>query len=126
MPDLIRRVVSGVAAAHGLEADVELVPLYPVTVNDDGVDARVRDIARKLVGDADVQQMPAPMMAAEDWSYVLQRIPGVMVHLGARPRDRELAGFPQNHSNAVVFDESAMAAGVALHCAVAMELDPGA
>ena len=76
-----------------------------------------------LNGDAAVHTMPAPMMAAEDWSYVLQRIPGVMVNLGARPHDRELAGFPQNHSSLVVFDEDAMAAGVALNVAVARDLD---
>ena len=126
MPDLIRRVVAGVAAAHGVEAEVQLMPLYPVTMNDAGVFERVGDLARATLGDAAVQTMPAPMMAAEDWSYVLQRIPGVMVNLGARPHDRELAGFPQNHSSLVVFDEDAMAAGVALYVAVARGLDPEA
>jgi amidohydrolase len=126
MPGLIRRVVDGVAAAHGVEAEIEFEPLYPVTSNDPGVFERVGDIARATLGDAAVHTMPAPMMAAEDWSYVLQRIPGVMVNLGARPHDRELAGFPQNHSSFVVFDEAAMAAGVALYAAVALDLDPDA
>lgn len=126
MPDLIRRVVDGVAAAHGLAAEVVFTPLYPVTVNDAGVFGRVRDIAGSVVGEADVHVMPAPLMAAEDWSYVLQRIPGVMVNLGGRPRDRALEGFPQNHSNFVVFDEAAMAVGVALYAAVARQLDPEA
>jgi hippurate hydrolase len=126
MPDLIRRVIGGVAAAHGVEADVAFTPLYPVTMNDAGVFERVGDIAGSVLGAADVHTMPAPMMAAEDWSYVLQRIPGVMVNLGARPRDRELVGFPQNHSNLVVFEEAAMAFGVALYTAVAQQLDPEA
>jgi hippurate hydrolase len=124
MPELIRRVVDGVAAAHGLEAEVTFEPLYPVTVNDAGVFERVSDIARSLIGEADVHTMPAPLMGAEDWSYVLQRIPGVMAFLGGRPRDRELAGYPQNHSNQVVFDEDAMAVGIALYTAVAQQLDP--
>ena len=124
VPDLIRRVVGGVAAAHGVEAEVKFAPLYPVTMNDPGVFERVREIARSVVGNADVHTMPAPMMPAEDWSYVLQRIPGVMVNLGARPRERDLAGYPQNHSNLVVFDEDAMAAGLALYTAVAQQLDP--
>ena len=126
MPELIRRVANGVTSAHGVAAEIEFEPLYPVTMNDAGVYERVSEIARTVVGDTEVHQMPAPMMAAEDWSYVLQRIPGVMVNLGARPRDRELAGFPQNHSNAVVFDEDAMAVGVALYAAVAERLDPEA
>jgi amidohydrolase len=126
MPDLIRRVVNGVAAAHGLEAEVAFKTGYPVTVNDATVFGKVRDIARALIGDADVHEMAAPLMGAEDWSYVLQRIPGIMVNLGARPRDRELVGYPQNHSNVVVFDEDAMAVGAALYAAVAQQLDPEA
>jgi amidohydrolase len=129
MPDLIRRVVSGVAAAHDVKADVVFSALYPVTVNDADVFRRVQEIARSVVGEDDVHEMPAPIMGAEDWSYVLQRIPGVMVDLGGRPRDRELAGYPMNHSNLVVFDEDAMAVGVALYAAVAEQLDremPGA
>jgi amidohydrolase len=126
MPDLIRRVATGVAAAHGVEANVEFVPQYPVTVNDAGVFERVRDIAVAVLGEGNVHTMPTPMMAAEDWSYVLERIPGVMVNLGARPHDRELADFPQNHSSRVVFDEDAMAVGIALYAAVAQQLDPEA
>jgi metal-dependent amidase/aminoacylase/carboxypeptidase family protein len=65
-------------------------------------------------------------MGSEDWSYVLQRLPGVMAFLGARPRDRELSGYPQNHSNRVVFEEDAMTVGAALYAAVALGLDPEA
>jgi hippurate hydrolase len=122
MRELVRRVVSGVAAAHGVEADVEIQELYPVTVNDDGVFENVRALAVDLLGDDHVETMPAPIMGAEDWSYVLQRIPGVMTFLGGRPRDRELDGYPQNHSNLVVFDEGAMAVGAALYANVALEI----
>ena len=105
MPELIRRVVEGVASAHGLTAEVRFQDIYPVTMNDPGVFERVRSIAVDLLGEADVHTMPAPTMPAEDWSFVLQRIPGVIVDLGGRPRDRELHGYPQNHSSLVVFDE---------------------
>ena len=126
LPELIRRVVRGVAAAHGVEAEVKFKPLYPPTINDATVFERVAEIARSVVGEADVHEMPTPQMGAEDWSYVLQRIPGVMAFLGGRPRDREPEGYPHNHSNVVVFDEDAIAAGVALYVAVAQQLDPDA
>jgi hippurate hydrolase len=122
MRELVRRVVSGVAAAHGVTADVEIQELYPVTVNDADVFEKVRTLVVDLLGADDVETMPAPIMGAEDWSYVLQRIPGVMTFLGGRPRDRELDGYPQNHSNLVVFDEAAMAVGAALYAKVALEL----
>jgi hippurate hydrolase len=122
MPGLIERVVHGVAAAHGLGAELRFQEIYPVTVCDPGVAEQVRAIAADLVGAENVATMPAPMMAAEDWSFVLQRVPGAMANLGARPRDRALEGFPQNHSSRVVFEEAAMAVGAALHAKVALEL----
>ncbi|HEX3265593.1 MAG TPA: amidohydrolase [Candidatus Limnocylindrales bacterium] len=122
MPELIRRVVGGVTAAHGLEAHVRLHEIYPVSMNDADVFEHVRAIAVDLLGDANVETLAAPLMPAEDWSFVLQRIPGVMVDLGARPRDADPEGYPQNHSNRVVFDEAAMAVGAALHAKVALEL----
>lgn len=122
MPGLLRRVVEGVAAAHDVTPEIRLQEVYPVTVNDAAVADRVEAIAGDLVGAEDVQIMAAPIMGAEDWSFVLQRIPGAMAFLGARPRDRELEGYPQNHSNLVVFDEAALAVGAALYAKVALEL----
>jgi amidohydrolase len=126
LPHLIRRVVRGVSAAHGVEAEVKFKPLYPPTINDAGVYQRVDEIARSLVGEVDVHEMPSPQMGAEDWSYVLERIPGIMAFLGARPPDREAEGYPHNHSNLAVFDEDAMAVGAALYAAVALQLDADA
>ena len=56
-------------------------------------------------------------MGAEDFSYVTEQVPGMMAFLGARPTSEDPATAPQNHSNLVVFDETAMAAGVALYAA---------
>ena len=122
MPDLIRRVAEGVAAAHGLGVEVRIQEIYPVTVNDPGVFEQVRAIGIELVGEADWHTKAAPILPAEDWSFVLQRVPGVMVDLGARPRDAEADGYPQNHSNRVVFDEAALAVGAALYAKAAREL----
>jgi hippurate hydrolase len=122
MPGLIRRVVDGVAAAHGLHADVQFEEIYPVTMNDADTFEAAHAVATELLGEAAVQVMPAPAMPADDWSFVLQRIRGVMVYLGARPLDRPPEGYPQNHSNVVVFDEAAMAVGAALHAKVALEI----
>ncbi|HLX36047.1 MAG TPA: M20 family metallopeptidase [Candidatus Limnocylindrales bacterium] len=122
MPRLIRQVAEGVAAAHGTTADVEFRPVYPVTVSDPRVFDLVREIALGLVGDDDVVTMKDPLMGAEDWSFVLQQVPGIMAFLGARPRGTPLEGFAMNHSNIVVFDEEALPVGVALYAKVALEL----
>ena len=122
MPELIRRVVDGVSAAHGLSAEVDVQEIYPVTVNDPDVIDRVRAIAGDLLGPSAAQTLATPTMAAEDWSFVLHRIPGAIVYLGARPPDSPLEGYPQLHSNTVIFDEASMAVGAALHARVALEL----
>jgi metal-dependent amidase/aminoacylase/carboxypeptidase family protein len=60
-------------------------------------------------------------MGAEDFSYVLQRVPGAMAFLGACPPDVEPGEAPPNHSNRVHFDESALAHGVAMYSAFALD-----
>ena len=116
----VKRVAEGIAAAHDATADVELEAGYPVTVNDPAFTAFVQETARSLIGDDKVQELPAPIMGAEDFSYVLQQVPGAMAFVGARPDGQDPATAPQNHSNLVVFDEPAMAVGVALYAAVAI------
>jgi amidohydrolase len=116
----VRRVAEGIAAAHGATAEVELEAGYPVTINDPAFTAFVMDTARSLIGAAKVAELPAPIMGAEDFSYVLQRVPGAMAFVGARPDGLDPATAPQNHSNVVVFDEPAMAVGVSLYTAVAI------
>ena len=115
----LREVAEHVAAAHRCTAVVEMVDNgYPVTVNDGAAAARTLATATALLGEAHVMPMPTPVMGAEDWSYVLQRVPGSMAFLGvARPDDPSPA---PNHSNRMVVDEPAMAHGVALHAAMAL------
>jgi hippurate hydrolase len=116
----VRRVAEGIASAHGATAEVDLEAGYPVTINDPAFTAFVMDTARSLIGADKVEELPAPIMGAAFFSYVLQRVPGAMAFVGARPDGQDPSTAPQNHSNVVVFDEDAMAVGVALYAAVAV------
>ena len=116
----VRRVAEGIAAAHDATAEVDLEAGYPVTINDPEFTSFVMDTARSLIGADKVEELPAPIMGGEDFSYVLQQVPGAMAFLEARPDDEDPATAPQNHSNIVIFDEPAMAVGVALYAAVAI------
>jgi hippurate hydrolase len=113
----IEQVAYGIAAAHGMEARVFVIPGYPVTLNDAGFAGFVRDVAAELVGEERVVDMPAPIMGAEDFSYILEKVPGSMVFLGVRPDDGP--AYPI-HSNRMHLNETAMATGAALHAAVAL------
>jgi hippurate hydrolase len=118
--DGIRRVAEGVAAAHDAEVIVEVVDGYPLTVNDKDQANVVLDLAKELVGADKTVRLPHPIMGAEDFSYVLQEVPGAMVFLGGTHPDRSLATAAPNHSNRVMFDEAAMATGTAMYAAMAL------
>jgi len=115
----IERIARGIAKAHGIEASVNLVQGYPVTVNDDTFVSFAQSVATELFGERGFLRMPAPIMGAEDFSYVLQRMPGCMVFLGVAPDGTSHHHAHACHSNRMIMDESAMANGIAMHAAIA-------
>jgi amidohydrolase len=117
----ITRVAEGIAAAHDAKASVELVLGYPVTINDDFVADEVARMTGALFGTQRAHIMPNPVMGAEDWSYVLQRVPGAMAFLGATPPGVDPFTAAPNHSNRVRFDEATMSTGIALYAAMALD-----
>ena len=117
----LRRVCRHTALAYGCSAAVEIEPGYPVTVNDEAAARRVTEVAGAVLGPTRVATMPAPIMGAEDFSYVLQRVPGALAFLGACPPRVDPVTAPPNHSNRVVFDEAAMPAGAAVYAALALD-----
>jgi hippurate hydrolase len=115
----IERVAAGIAQAHGATAETTIHRGYPVTVNDVDAAGFVLDTATDLLGAGKAVEMPSPVMGAEDWSYVLQQVPGAMAFLGTDPKDTQGPPAP-NHSNRMRIDEGAMAQGIALYGAVAL------
>ena len=118
--DSIRRVAEGIAATYEMQASVEIKLGYPVTVNDAPSVDFALDVAESLLGEGKAVHMPSPIMGAEDFSYVLNKIPGAMVFLGGTPQGVNPATAAPNHSNRVMFEESAMAHGVALYASLAL------
>ncbi len=115
----LHRVATNIAAAHLANVSVEIIPGFPVTNCDSKAVALAKATAQSLFGDASWLTMPSPIMGAEDFSYVLQKVPGVMVMLGATPEGGDFQTCCGLHSNRMVLDENAMARGVAMHCAYA-------
>ncbi len=109
----------GLAGAHGLDADVVWEPLYPVTVNNAAEAAFVADTAGELFGPQRTTTLDAPITGAEDFSRILQLVPGAMVFLGACPAQADPVTAPFNHSPQAVFDESVLADGAALLASLA-------
>lgn len=122
----IIHVIQKIAEAHGATAIASFREGYPVTVNDGRMVQLAVDVTQQMFGERGYIASPAPVMGAEDWSYVLQQIPGCMVFLGVAPEGCSHQHAAPCHSNRMMLDENAMANGVAMYAAVAERfLDQG-
>jgi amidohydrolase len=117
----VRQVCQHTAAAYGCTATVCVEPGYPITVNDTGVSARVDELAATVLGPNRVSPMTSPILGSEDFAYVLNRVPGALAFLGGCPPHLDPDHAAPNHSNRVLFDEAAMADGVAMYTAFALD-----
>ena len=115
----LHRVAANIAAAHKCEATVTIEQGFPVTICDGRAVALAKQTAEAMFGDAGWMTMAAPVMGAEDFSYVLNKVPGAMVFLGATPEGGDFKSCCALHSNRMVLDENVMARGAALHAGFA-------
>lgn len=117
--DELRQLAPAIAAAHGCSAEVEIVEGFPVTVNDGRAAAFAEQVIVDQFGADSWLSMQHPVMGAEDFAYVLEKVPGAMVWLGASHEGSDWRACCGLHSNHMVMDDSVMARGAALHAALA-------
>jgi amidohydrolase len=118
--DASLRLVREIAAGHGLDAAAEFVDGYPVTVNDRAeLDFAARAVT-ELFGGERYLAAPYPFTGAEDFSYVLEQVPGAMLMLGACAPGADPDTAPFNHSDEAVFDDAVLADGATLYAELAL------
>lgn len=115
----LKRLASGIASAHGASADVRIEQGFPVTVCDGRAVAFGRGVVEDLFGAAAWRTLDTPIMGAEDFAYVLEKVPGAMFFLGASHEGSDWRQCCGLHSNKMVLDDSVMARGAAVHAALA-------
>jgi hippurate hydrolase len=115
----VARIAENIARAHGAEAVTVITRGFPVTVCDPRAVLLAERAITNLFDAASWQTMQKPIMGAEDFSYVLQRVPGAMMMLGVCPDGQDWHTACPCHSNKMMLNESVLARGVAAHCAVA-------
>ena len=120
LADLVPRLLKGIALSHGLTADVEYAAEYPVTVNDASEAAFAVQTIADAFGPGRGETAQFPITGAEDFSFVLEEVPGAFVMLGAVPPGRDPEAAPTNHSAVAVFDDAALAEGTALYAELAL------
>jgi hippurate hydrolase len=107
------RLCTAIAEGYGLTAEVKIVEQYPVTVNNDSYAQFVGKVAADLFGNEAYMEMPHPIAGAEDYSRVLEAVPGSYVFLGASV-DQDFMNSEVNHSPRAKFDDAVLYRGTAL------------
>jgi len=121
LADVTVRLCRGIAEAHGLRADVSVERQYPATVNDAEAAARFERVAAGLFGAGNVETFDHPLPGAEDFSFVLEEVPGAMAFLGVCVPERDPATAPYNHSSNALHDDAMLADGATLLAAMALD-----
>ncbi len=114
------RLARDIATAHGLTATAEFVDGYPVTVNDPAELEFAEQTVAEVLGNGRYVAAPDPLTSSEDFSYVLEQVPGAFLMLGACPADTDAGTAPFNHSAEAVFDDTVLPAGTALYAELAL------
>lgn len=108
----MRRTVESTAAASGASAELIMrTPVYPATINDPALTARVLPSLQRAVGATQVRETPL-VTAAEDFAYFAREVPGFYFLVGVTPPGKDPATAPMNHSPLFHVDESALAVGM--------------
>lgn len=97
-------LLAGIAEANGCTLETEFLASYPVTYNDPAETREVLSVLDEIVGAERVTRLAAPSMASEDFSYVLQEVPGALVFVGAAPD----SGPMPLHAETAIFDDAVL------------------
>ena len=114
------RLARDIATAHGLTATAEFRDGYPVTMNDTDELAFAERTVADVLGDGRYVVAPDPLTGSEDFSYVLDQVPGAFLMLGACMPDVDPFTAPFNHSAEAVFDDAVLPDGTALYAELAL------
>jgi hippurate hydrolase len=109
----LARLIPGIAAAHGATATVRYVQGFPVTLCDGRAVALGRHVAHTLFGAEGWEDLAHPIMGAEDFAYVLEKVPGAMFFLGAAEDGSDWKSCCGLHSTRMHLDERVMPRGAA-------------
>jgi amidohydrolase len=82
LEERIVAIATGVAASHGAVAEVDYRRKYPVTYNHAEQTQFAAKIASEIVGESRLDPATAPLLGAEDFSFMLEERPGAFILIG--------------------------------------------
>jgi len=101
-------IAHGIAAAFGITAEVRYDRRYPATVNNDEQTTFCTEILQDILGADAVDTDPQPTMGAEDFAFMLQKVPGCYIWLGTSTCENT----PPLHNPAYDFNDAAIPYGL--------------
>jgi len=104
----IQRVAAGVASGLGATAEVDFRLIFAPLLNHPEHTQAIADAAAELVGDGNINRAQTPGMASEDFSFMLEQVPGAYINLG----NGESASV---HNHLYNFNDEAIPFGSALY-----------
>lgn len=113
--------IKNMAAAFGLEAEIEFSPATKVLVNDHAAIDRVERVTKTVFGEGRYENMDQPIPGGEDMASILEEIPGAFIFLSAADPNLPMEKRQANHSNKAVFDDSVLADGATMLAALAFD-----
>ena len=105
----MKRIAKGVAHAFGAKVEVEFRIFFAPTINDPKEAEFAAHICSELVGAENVDRNPALIMGSEDFSFMLEKVPGCCVNLGNNKGE----GGCEIHNPAYDFNDAALPLGAA-------------
>ncbi|ADQ16956.1 carboxypeptidase Ss1 [Leadbetterella byssophila DSM 17132] len=111
----IEGIVKNIAEANQCEAEVKIIPGYPVTMNHEELTRKMVPTFIETVGKDMVQEVPV-VMGAEDFSYYQEKVPGLFFFLGGRDPKTPIEKAAPHHTPDFYLDESGFKNGVRTFC----------
>lgn len=113
----IRETVQKTAELFRGQAEIEELSNVPSEINDPRLTETVRSYARKLYGEKCLVE-DVLMTGSEDFAFITEKVPSVIVFVGARDPQHEGSFYPGHHPK-VMFDENVLPICTSLYVEVA-------
>ena len=78
-------IVPNIAAGYGATGTLEYIRMYPVTVNHERETMLAAAAAQEVAGESKVSLDMPPVLGGEDFSFMLNEVPGAMINVGNGP-----------------------------------------
>lgn len=118
MPERLRRLIERTAEAYRCETELRYTRHVPVLVNDDACVRHAEATIDAVLGRANRIEAP-PVLAGEDFSVYLQRVPGCFFWLGSGPKTEVERAYGLHHPR-YTMNEDCLAEGAAVLAAIAI------